>query len=430
MSQETFQDPSLSRPKILIVDDEVAMVRSLELLLRPLGQVYKSYSVPEAEEELSEHKIDCVITDVSMPEASGIELLDRVRKSQPDIPVIIMTAYSSVPEAVEAIQLGAFEYLTKPFENTEMLETVRRAIERKGLVTGKTEGLPEGWVCTSPAMKEFLLRAEKLAHSQSPVLIVGQKGVGKRRAGRWIFEQSCEEGQGFEVFSATELNRQGVDASKEVFSSAKVVFVEEIYSLSPELQDFVFDQMRSESVRVLASTTSSPSVQSPTNFRQDLHALLNAHILSVPSLNERAGDFEALCFQILNEIRERMKMKKLDLDPQALETLKNHHWVENVRELENSLERAAMESKSQRILSEDLRFELPDLSQLLPFSIPVEEGWGRMEFLFKSLEKDLIGRALERYPEKSNSQIATLLGTTRRILELRMKSYDLRGDSK
>ncbi len=126
-------EPTVVKPQILVVDDEVAMVRSLELLLRPLGNIHKAYSVPEAE-DFFEQKIDCIVTDVSMPEASGLTLVEKVRKKNPETPVIVMTAYSSVNQAVEAMQKGAYKYIVKPFDNNEMLSTVRKAITKKGLV--------------------------------------------------------------------------------------------------------------------------------------------------------------------------------------------------------------------------------------------------------------------------------------------------------
>jgi len=106
--------------------------------------------------------------------------------------------------------------------------------------------------------------------------------------------------------------------------------------------------------------------------------------------------------------------------------LKQHNFLANVKELELILERSAIETKTGSLSANDLIFETPDLSQQLPFSIPVEEGWGRLEFLYQSLERDLIVRAIEKYPELSNTQIASILGTTRRILELRMKTYQIR----
>ena len=121
-----------------------------------------------------------------------------------------------------------------------------------------------------------------------------------------------------------------------------------------------------------------------------------------------------------------MRLKNLQLEEAAMARLKQHNFLANVKELELILERSAIETKTGSLSANDLVFETPDLSQQLPFSIPVEEGWGRLEFLYQSLERDLIIRAIEKYPELSNTQIASILGTTRRILELRMKTYQIR----
>lgn len=422
---ETSQaEVQVRKPRILIVDDEVAMVRSLELLLRPVGDVYKAYSVPEAEEFL-EKKVDCIVTDVCMPEASGLTLLEKVKKACPETPVVIMTAYSSVPEAVEAIQMGAFEYLTKPFENNDMISTVKRAVEKKGITAGETRNIPDGWICNSESMHEFLNKAEKLAVNSSPVLLVGEKGVGKKRAARWMYERGRTKRSSFIALDAKMFEEDSPLLTYK-FQKSTFVFISEVFSLSRRLQDKLTEMLREGRIKLIAGTCTSPSLQASEGFREDLYDILTTHVLHVPSLKERAADFEALCGQILESIRTRMKLKSLSLDQQALDLLKRQTFIGNVKELEQCLERAAIEARVETITEKDLKFQSPDLSQQMPFSIPVEGGWARLEFLNRSLEKELIERAIDKYPNTSNAQIASILGTTRRILELRMKSYSIR----
>ena len=421
---ELETDISLRKPRILVVDDEVAMVRSLELLLRPVGDVYKAYSVPEAEEFLSKD-MDCIVTDVCMPEASGISLLERVKKESPQTPVIVMTAYSSVPEAVEAIQMGAFEYLTKPFENLDLVNCVKKAVEKKGLIAGGTKSIPDGWVCNSEVMKEFLQKAEKLAANLAPVLLVGEKGVGKKRAARWMFERAKGKKSTFISIDA-QMYEEDSPLLNHKFTKSTVLFVSEVFSLSRKLQDRLMEILQEGKIKLIAGTSSSPNLQLDSGFRSDLYDILMTHVLNVPSLKDRAADFDALCGQILESIRQRIKIKELELDAQALAILQKTSFVGNVKELEQVLERAAIETQTDRITERDLKFSSPDLSNQLPFSLPIEEGWSRLDFLHKALEKDLIERALDKYPQTSNAQIASILGTTRRILELRMKSYQIR----
>jgi two-component system NtrC family response regulator len=406
-----------------VVDDEVAMVRSLELLLRPLGEVIKAYSVPEAEEVLHD-SIDCIVTDVCMPEATGIELLDRVKKKNPDTPVIVMTAYSSVPQAVETMQRGAFAYVMKPFENKDLVASVRRAIEKKGQTFGESGAMPSGWVCNSEAMKNFLLKAEKAASTPGPILLVGEKGVGKRRAAQWMagrhrpkakkeVELQVWSGGNEKICLETPLNK------------IQCLYIEEVFNLSKSLQDHLVKILDEGRVFVVAGTSSDPQMQKTSDFRADLYDRLSVQVLRVPSLRERESDFEALVRHLVEQIRGRMKLKDLQVDSAALQELKSKSYVGNVKELERVLERSSLEAKRSLIGVSDLRFEMPDLSKQLPFSVPVEEGWGKLEYLHVQLERDLIERALKKYPEASNSQIAQILGTTRRILELRMKEYDL-----
>lgn len=413
----------VTRPKILVVDDEVAMVRSLELLLRPVGDVLKAYSVPEALEAL-QSPLDCIVTDVNMPEESGLNLLEKVKSFQPKTPIIVMTAYSSVPEAVDAMQRGAFEYLVKPFENQDFLETVKRAIQKKGILVGESECLPAGWVCNSEAMKTFVQKAEKLSTHNSPVLIVGETGVGKRRAARWMYERRQTEKE----FISIDPQASEIEHPLKKLSSDKVdsIYIDEVFSLRPALQDLLAKIIQDKQIKVFAGSSSAPQFQKMESFRADLIDSFSVHVLSVPNLSERSADFEALCRELLDNVARIMRLTHLQIDDSAVEALRRHNYVGNVKELEQILERSAIESRTGVISAKDLRFESPDLSRQLPFSIPVEEGWGRLEFLHRSLEKELIERAVKKYPELSNTQIASILGTTRRILELRMKTYQIR----
>lgn len=414
----------LRKPRILVVDDEVAMVRSLEFLLRSVGEVYKAYSVPEAEEFLSKN-MDCIVTDVSMPEASGLTLVDKVKKTCPETPVIVMTAYSSVPEAVEAMQRGAFEYLTKPFENHDMLSCVRRAVEKKGVIIGETKNIPSGWVCNSEAMRLFVTKAEKLARSQSPVLLMGERGVGKKRAARWMFELVRSKKTNFVVVDS-KMHEEDSPLMNTKFGKNHILYLSEIFSLEKRLQDRLMEIIADGKAKVIAGSSSSPSVQARDDFREDLREAFIPFALRIPSLKEREADLEALCYQIVESAKEKMRFKDLKLDAVALDVLRKRTFVGNVKELEQTLERAAVESRGGIITEKDLLPLQSDLSSQLPFSIPVEDGWKRLEFLMRGLEKELIERAVEKYPQTSNAQIASILGTTRRILELRMKTYRIR----
>lgn len=417
------------QPQILVVDDELAMVRSLELLLRSCGQIHKAYSVPEAEELLARGtKIDCIVTDVSMPEASGLTLLDLTKRKYSNIPVVVMTAYSSVPQAVEAMQRGAFKYLVKPFENFEMVEVVKKAISKKGFTLGETKKLPSGWVCNSQAMKDFILQAEKLAALESPVLIVGSTGVGKSRAARWIHEQSPRAKRDFvAVDGRAHLDDSALFGS--AMSKAATVFIAEIFSLPKRAQDRLMEVIQEQKVRVIASSSSVPELQSLPGFREDLFNAVSAVSIKMPSFNERAADFEALVRENLERLTHKLKLKSLELEASAFEKLRAYGFPGNVKELERILERASLQARAGIIQPEALVFEDGNLRQVLPFTIPVEDGWNRIEVLRESLERDLIGRAFDQYPNCSNTEIAGILGTTRRILELRMKAYRIRENS-
>ncbi len=430
MNATAFADVTpIRRPKILVVDDEVAMVRSLELLLRPVGDIMKAYSVPEAEEYLEkDQKVDCIVTDVSMPEASGLTLLDDIRKRLPEIPVIVITAYSSVPQAVQAMNRGAFQYVVKPFENAELLTIVKRAISKKGVNSGETRSMPTGWICNSLAMKSFVEKAERLALLDTPLLLLGETGVGKGRAARWMHERNPENRK--RSFLALDGRTHEEDfqlLQKPLGKDVGTIFIAEIFSLRPRLQDRVAEILQQGNVRIMGSSSSSIDYQSLPTYREDLRDQMTAMSLTIPSLRERPEDFEALVEEKVKSLAARLKQSNLAVSAGAMAKLKAHSYSGNVRELERVLERSALEARAEVISEENIRFDQPQaLKDLLPFTIPVEDGWNRLQVLHENLERQLILDALEKYPKASNTQIAAVLGTTRRILELRMKDYSIR----
>jgi len=419
----------IRRPQVLLVDDEVAMVRSLELLLKSVADIHKAYSVPEADDFLMKNqRIDCVITDVCMPEASGLTLLDQLRAKNPEIPVVVMTAFSSVPQAVEAIQRGAFEYIVKPFENSELVSIVKRAIQKRGLNHGETRLMPTGWICNSPAMIEFVEKLDRLKNSDSSLLLLGESGSGKGRAARWLHDQGARAKREFFSVDGRALDEDNALLNRNL-SKVGTLFVGEILSLSRRLQDRLFEIVKDGRIRIIGGSSVMPEVQAPCHFRDDLFQELTALTLKVPSLRQRQEDLEALVAEILSQISGKLKSSPLQIHPAAIEHLRTHSFAGNVRELEQVLERAAIESKGSLVRNQDIRFGDSDLRSQLPFAIPTEDGWNRVELLKQNLERDLIVRSLDQNLDKSNTQIAEMLGTTRRILELRMKEYKIREGS-
>lgn len=415
-------------PNIVVVDDEVAMVRSLELLLRPLGHVLKAYSVEEVQSLLSKQtKVDCIVTDVSMPEADGLSLLDELNRRHPEIPVIVMTAFSSIPQAVDAMHRGAFQYLVKPFENGEMVETVKRALRKKGVSAGETKGFPKGWICSSSAMKDCLEQAEKSAVSSSPLLLVGELGTGKKRLARWIHEISPRAKKEFLQLDAR-VHADDQEALEKLQAPARLgtVYVHEAFSFPLVIQHRLNQMIVEEKVKVIGATTLRPELVKGSSVDEGFFLAMSRLSLRVPSLKERLEDFEALTHEFLGGLATRLKARSLVLHPEALRKLRAREFSGNILELERVLERSALGAKGGVITAELIPDRAEDLTDVLPFTIPVEEGWKRLEVLQQGLERELIARALEKYPQSSNSEIAEILGTTRRILELRIKEYGLR----
>lgn len=382
--------------KILVADDERNLRRVLVALLRRDGhEVVQAASGAEAIDRLGD--VDVVITDLRMPGADGMEVLHTATKNHPQVPVIMITAYGSVGQAVEAIKAGAFDYIEKPFEADSIRATVEKAIGQASAnklapqaVLYAHEPAAKGrfgLIGQSPEMHAIFAVIDKVADTPSTVLITGDSGTGKELVAKALHEQSSRRGSPFikincaaipktlmesELFGYEKGAFTGATTSKPgrfELADGGTLFLDEIGEIPVEMQVKLLRAIQeSEFERVGGLKTIKVDVRliTATNrdleqeiargtFRDDLFYRLNVVPIQIPPLRKRTGDIPLLVEHITNKFNERLKKTIVGLSEDALAALEAHTWPGNIRELENVLERTILFSKSERIERSELQ---------------------------------------------------------------------------
>jgi two-component system, NtrC family, response regulator AtoC len=390
--------------KILVADDEVNLRRVLTAMLKRDGhEVVQASSGQEAIDHIGE--VDVVITDLRMPGADGMEVLRTASRTHPHVPVIMITAYGSVGQAVEAIKAGAFDYIEKPFEQDAIRTIVEKAIgqatanrmaPRTTLGSGDVEAKGRfGLVGTSGEMQSIFAIIERVADTPSTVLITGESGTGKELVAKALHEQSSRKGAPFikincaaipktlmesELFGYEKGAFTGATSSKPgrfELADGGSLFLDEIGEIPVEMQVKLLRAIQeSEFERVGGLKTIKVDVRLITatnrdleqeiqrgNFRDDLYYRLNVVPLQIPPLRKRRGDIPMLVSHIIKKFNERLKKTISGIADDALAVLETHSWPGNIRELENVLERTILFCKGDRIERADLQLALPEQAQ-------------------------------------------------------------------
>jgi len=382
---------------ILIIDDEKSIRKTLTEILS-----YEGYKIDEAgdgEEGLkkfSEKTYDVVLCDIKMPKLDGIEFLDRSKQINPDVPVIMISGHGNVDTAVEAVKKGAFDYISKPPDLNRLLITLRNALDKQSLVTEtkvlkRKVGKSLEMIGDSGPLQKIKDTIEKVAPTDARVLITGDNGAGKELVARWIHEKSnrntgpmvevnCaaipaelieSELFGHEKGSFTSAIKQRI--GKFETASGGTLFLDEIGDMSLNAQAKVLralqegkitrvgaDKDISVDVRVIAATNKDLLKEvDEKNFRLDLYHRLGVIIIHVPSLNERRDDVPSLVEHFLDIIANEYGQPKKEVDPAAMEALKNYNWTGNIRELRNVVERLIILSGKKITLEDVENYVLP-----------------------------------------------------------------------
>src|SRR5580704_390054 len=411
--------------KLLIVDDERNIRRSLTTFFESLGhEVRAAENGTQAVALLAETQFDLVLTDFKMAEMTGLELLREIKRRSPESLVILMTAYATVENAVEAMKSGAYDYVTKPFSLEQIQHTVDRALHF-GLLTAENRAL-RGAIDEEPlldsksvAMLRLLETARQAAASDATILLTGESGTGKNVIARQIHRWSQRHDKMFVVVNCTTLSEELLES--ELFGHMRgsftgaikdkpgrleaadggTVFPDEIADLSGQLQTkflrFVQEQsfervggdrtIHVDARIVAASNRDLEAEVAARHFRDDLFYRLNVITLRVPALRERREDILPLAEWMLKSASTRNRRSKLTLSPGAAAAIIKYRWPGNVRELRNSLERAAVLTRGDIIQPDDLPDSLfrenTDVLTGIPHSASLEE-----------MEREHIGRVL------------------------------------
>ncbi len=449
---------------ILIVDDEKNYLVVLEALLGPEG--YETVTADNGEDALSlirDSDLDLVITDMKMPEISGMELLDETKKIKPELPVIMMTAYGTIEMAVEAMKRHAYDYITKPFKNEELKLTIKKALENYRLVKENrllSEALSDRYrygniIGKSKPMLKIYDLISKIAQSRASILITGPSGTGKELIAKAIHYNSPRKDRPFisincgaltETLLESELfgHERGaftgaVTMKKGRFELADggTLFLDEIGEMPPSLQvkllrilqEMEFERVGgTKSIKVdvrVLSASNRDIKEDVTNslFREDLFYRLNVIHIEVPSLRERIEDVKLLVKYFIEQYRKDEGKNEIELSPEAWKVLFNYSWPGNVRELENIVERAVVLHSGGLISVEDLPSEVSgeqedlDIDRFIPYDAPLQKT-------LEEIEERLIRRALSRC-NNVQSHAAEMIGITKSLIQHKMKKYNI-----
>jgi two-component system response regulator AtoC len=469
--------------KILVADDEQNLRRVLVAMLKRDGhEVVQAANGLEAIDQLAD--VDVVITDLRMPGADGMEVLRSASKNHSHVPVIMITAYGSVGQAVEAIKAGAFDYIEKPFEQDSIRTIVDKAIgqavanraaPRQALYpSNDTEARGKyGLVGQSTEMHAIFSVIERVADTPSTVLITGESGTGKELVAKALHEQSSRKSDPFikincaaipktlmesELFGYEKGAFTGAVSSKPgrfELADGGTLFLDEIGEIPVEMQVKLLRAIQeSEFERVGGLKTIKVDVRLITatnrdleqeiqrgNFREDLYYRLNVVPLQIPPLRKRTGDIPLLVQHIIKKFNERLKKTITGIADDALAALEAHNWPGNIRELENVIERTILFCKNDRIERGDLQLGgAADQSGAMrpltgaPHVIDEEldeagASSGSLKDIVRAetsrVERELIVKALEE-TGGNVTQAARLLKISRKSLQMKMKELGLR----
>ncbi len=393
-----------------------------------------------AERFLASHSASLVLSDVQMSPGNGYELLSSIRSSQIDVPVILMTAYGSIPQAVDAIQAGAVDYLVKPFEVSSLVSTVRKQI-RNPLPTD------EDLVAVDMASQEILVLARRVANTDTSVLLTGESGVGKEIYSRFIHQQSTRSRQPFVAINCAAIPENMLEAvlfgyEKGAFTGAHkatmgkfeqaqggTLLLDEITEMDLGLQAKILRVLQEKEVERLGSTqvieldvriiaTTNRDLRHEVRekrFREDLFYRLNVFPISIPALRERPDDIVPVARKILAQY-SRAAGESIQLSDAACDTLCQHSWPGNVRELDNVIQRALILKQGREILPPDIMLE--SSIEQVPLE-PLLEDNGKLHSDLRDRETEVILETLRNF-KGSRKKTAEKLGISPRTLRYKL----------
>jgi two-component system response regulator AtoC len=444
---------------VLIVDDEVGARESLRMILKTDYTVLLAKDAEEAILQIKEHSPDVILLDIILPDLDGLKLLEKIKQKETDAIVIMITATKTVKTAVEAMKLGAYDYVTKPFDIDELRLIINRALSTQALekeVKYLRKEIDRGFVFEniigkSKAMKEIFGMVRQIADSKSTVLVMGESGTGKELISRAIHYNGNRKNSPFVTINCAAIPETLIES--ELFGHEKgsftnaiekklgrfevahqgTLFLDEIGELSLSTQAKILRFLEEKEFnRVGGSKTIKVDVRliTATNrdlnqllkkgvFREDLYYRINVVPIIIPPLRERKEDIPPLLDHFIKKYNEEGHKKVKGVSKEALEFIMNYEWPGNIRELENSIERVIALTSNEYIQPDELPIPLTNISKINGIRESILSG--KVSFLEaeEEFEKGIIMDALKK-TNYIQSHAAEMLGISRRILKYKM----------
>ena len=448
-----------SHERILVVDDEEQMRDLLAKVLERKGfQTSVCGDGTEALAFLEKEPVDLVVTDVRMPGLGGMEALRAVKELNPDIVVIIMTAFGSIDQAVQAVKEGAYDYINKPFKIDEMLLTIEKALDERRLrheVSTLRQELHtryrfENLIGKSRPMQEVFGQIEQVAGSRSTVMVYGKSGTGKELVAKAVHYNSQRSSKNFVAVNCAAIPAELLEAElfghergaftgaiatkvgKFELATSGTLFLDEVGSMRLDLQAKILRALQEREVervggsrtikidvRVIAATNRDlKKAVEDGSFREDLYYRLNVVPIALPDLKDRPEDIPLLANHFVQKFGQESNSGIREISKEAMAILISHTWPGNVRELENVIERAATLGRGPAVQPSDLPPHLAGGTN------PLERALAK-EATLEELEKDYIAMILRR-TKGHQIRAATILGIARRTLYPKIRRYGLR----
>lgn len=464
--------------KILVVDDEKNITFVIQAMLEKVG--YEALVFNDSKQALGkieelQDELDCVITDLYMPNLSGMELLGRIQNSFSSLPVVIITAFGTVESAVSALKRGAFDFITKPFDQTELLNVVQKAVQTRrqreleptaaegGLsVSGAPSVSVSSIIGNSEQMQEVFKVITKIAQSSSTVMVWGESGTGKELVAYEIHRNSNRAQKSFikincAAIPATLIESEFFGYERGAFTGAVAskpgrfelahegtLFLDEVAEMPLEMQVKLLRVLQEQEfervggvntirvdVRIIAATNKELEAEVKAGrFREDLYYRLNVVPIHLPPLRERREDIDLLVSYFLKQFNERLHKEITTISSDAMAALRAYRWPGNIRQLENMLERMILMSEGKVLSVEDLPMEISvNLSAAPGAGVEASGSSPNFKELVKrqtqSVERDLIIKALEE-TSGNVTRAAENLGLSRKGLQIKMKELGVR----
>jgi DNA-binding NtrC family response regulator len=457
--------------RILIVDDEEVVCRSCMRILTEAGhEVESTLDGHSALQKVAEGQYDVVILDIMMPRISGLDILKAIKEEHPDVDVIMVTGLSQIETAVLSMKLGAFDYLSKPFDPDELVMVVDRALERRRLLRENLQLRGEisskysfeSIVGSSPKMQNVYRLVAKCAPTNSTVLLRGESGTGKEIIARAIHYNSLRKDRPFVAVDCNSLSENlleselfghvrgaftgAIAAKKGLFEVADggTLFLDEIGNIPPSIQAKLLrviqerefkpvggTETKATNIRLISATNRDlKSMAASGSFREDLYYRINIFPITIPPLRERREDIPALAFHFLKVFADELDKNVNQLSVESMDLLVKHDWPGNVRELENMIHRAVILA-NEEVVRQGHLLNIMDMEPRLSLDVPrtnEDLKRARKEIREKAVEKVELLFVLEALKRNSwnVTRAAAETGMQRTNFQALMKKHSIR----